>query len=91
MKQRLNERLKQLEHKTVRSDSKPLFIDIIEDGEYEIYTENNGKKERISEEEYIRRSKQFLQSKESARFGLNLGRWESEAVVIIDDVSYISD
>lgn len=78
MKQRLNERLKQLEHKTLRNGLCPLFIDIIEDGEYEIYSEKDGKKERMSEEEYARWSKQFLQSKEIANFDLNLGRWEHE-------------
>ncbi|MGX7395429.1 hypothetical protein [Carnobacterium mobile] len=77
MKQRLNERLKLLEYKTSRNDSRPLFIDIIEDGIVEIYSEIDGKKERMSEEEYARWSKQFLQSKEIANFELNLGRWEN--------------
>ena len=77
MKQRLNERLKQLENKTARGFSPPLFIEILGDGMVEIYSDIDGKRERMTEEEYERHGNRFLKSDQTAVFEISF----------VDDIS----
>ncbi|MCI3028543.1 hypothetical protein LMF32_05440 [Desemzia sp. C1] len=81
MRYRLNERLKQLEHKTFKGILPPIFIEILGDGMVEIYSDVDGKKERMTEEQYERHSERFMKSDQRAVFEISF----------VDDISSDSE
>lgn len=58
-----------------------MFIDILDDGMVEIYSDIDGKKERMTEEEYERHGKRFMKSDQTAVFEISF----------IDDISLDSE
>lgn len=81
MGQRLNERMKQLERRTSKGLSPPIFIEILGDGMVEIYSDIDGKKERMTEEQYERHGERFLKSDQTAVFEISF----------VDDISSDSE
>lgn len=77
----LNNRLKRLEYKNNRHNYLPIFIEILGDGMVEIYSDIDGKKERMTEEEYEKHGKRFLKSNQTAVFEISF----------VDDISSDSE
>lgn len=74
MRSRLRNRIKSLENLTKPGEISLVFIDMLENGEYEIYANINGEKRVFTDEEW-------------AKYEEN--RTLKETPVLIDDVPYV--
>ncbi|MGE7365189.1 hypothetical protein ACQKKE_00920 [Desemzia incerta] len=73
--QRLNKRLKQLESKTIKGETVPVFLELIDDDNFEVYYEINDEKKTMSKEEFIDHGKKIKRNGIPINFEVDIGQW----------------